>query len=53
MELNNERKHYVKIDSDTERGKIYALLDEVESDEKNGIDCLLSNSGTGFELKNL
>ena len=34
MELNNERKHYVKIDSDTERGKIYALLDEVESDEK-------------------
>ena len=38
MDLENERKYYVKINRDTRSEQILALLDAVESDEEDKID---------------
>ena len=38
MDLENERKYYVKINRDTRSEQVLALLDAVESDEEDKID---------------
>ena len=40
MGLNKKRKHYVKIDRDTESNKVIALFDEPESNKGDDIDNL-------------
>ena len=51
MDLNNKRKHYVKIDSTTSSDKILALLEEVESNDEDDIENLMNDSDTEFLLK--
>ena len=54
MDFNNKRKHYSKTDIGTASDKIHVLTDEVETDEKNDTDNLLSNLEYDFVLaKNL
>lgn len=48
MELNNKRKHYVKIDRNTTSDQVFALLDAVESDEEDDIENLMNDSDTEF-----
>ena len=40
MDLENERKYYVKINRDTTSEQVLALLDAVESDEEDKIDLM-------------
>ena len=42
MYLNNKRKHYVKLDRDTKSNKLYALLDEVKSND-NEMKMMMMN----------
>ena len=52
MDLKNKKKHHVKIVRTTERDEIYALLDQVEIEEEDGLENLLNNSDNEFVLKN-
>ena len=51
MDLNNKRKHYVKIDSTTSSDKILALLEEVKSDDEDDIENLMNDSDTEFIIE--
>ena len=44
----NGRKRYFHIDENDSNEKIYALLDDVESADKDGIDNLMNDSDTEF-----
>ena len=44
----NGRKRYFHIDENASSEQIYTLLDDVESADKDGIDNLMSDSGTEF-----
>ena len=46
MDLNNKRKKYVRIDRNTRSEEIFALLDEVNSDQEEDIDNLMNDSDT-------
>ena len=48
MNLNNKRKKYARIDRNTRSEEIFALLDEVNSDQEEDIDNLMNNSDTEF-----
>ena len=48
MDLNNKRKKYVRIDRNTRSEEIFALLDEVNSDQEEDIDNLMNDSDTEF-----
>ena len=48
MNLNNKRRKYVKIYRETGSDKIFALLDEVDSDLEDDIDNLMNNSDSEF-----
>ena len=48
MDLNNKRKKYVRIDRNTRSEEIFALLDEVNSDQEEDIENLMNNSDTEF-----
>ena len=50
MDLNNKRKKYARIDRNTRSEKIFALLDEVNSDQEDDIDNLMSDSETEFTV---
>ena len=52
MNLKNKKKHYVKIDTDTESDKIYSFLDEAETNEEDDMDNLLNNLNTELVLEN-
>ena len=43
--MNNNRKKYVQINNHTSSDKIFALLDNVRSDEEEDIEELMSDSG--------
>ena len=44
--MNNGRKKYVQINNHTSSDQIFALLDHVESDEKEDIEELMDDSDT-------
>ena len=46
-------KKYVKIDRETGSDKIFALLDQVESDLEDDTDNLMNNSDTNFTLEEI
>ena len=48
MYLNNKRKKYVKRDRNTRSKEIFALLDEVNSDQEEDIKNLISDSDNEF-----
>ena len=48
MDLNNKRKKYVRIDRNSRSGEIFALLDEVKSDQEEDIENLMNDSDTEF-----
>ena len=48
MDLNDKRKKYVRTDRNTRSGETFALLDEVYSDQEEGIDNLMNDSDTEF-----
>ena len=48
MDLNNKRKKYVRIDRNTRSKEIFALLDEVNSDQEEDIENLINDSDTEF-----
>ena len=50
MDLNNKRKKYVRIDRNTRSEEIFALLDEVNSDQEDDIDNLMNDSETEFTV---
>ena len=51
IDLNNKKKHYVKIDSTISSDKILALLEEVESDNEDVIENLMNDSDTEFIIE--
>lgn len=51
MDLSNKRKKYVTIDRDTESDQIFAMLDEVNSDEEDDIENLMNDSDTEFVIE--
>ena len=51
MDWNSWWKRYVKIDRETGIDEILPLLDEVNSDQEDGINNLINNSDTEFGLK--
>ena len=54
MDLNDKRKKYVRINRNTRREEIFALLDEVNSDHEEDIENLMNDSDTEFIVdKNL
>ena len=46
--MNNNRKKYVQINNHTFSDQILALLDNVQSDDKEDIEELMNNSDTEF-----
>ena len=50
MDLINKRKNYARIDRNTRREEIFALLDEVNSDQEDDIDNLMNDSETEFTV---
>ena len=48
MNLNNKRKKYARIDRNTRSEEIFALLDEVNSDQEEDIENLMNDSDTEF-----
>ena len=48
----NGRKIYFHIDKNASSEQIYALLDEVESADQDGIDNLVNDFDTEFIAKN-
>ena len=48
--MNNNRKKYVQINNHTSSDKIFALLDNVRSDEEEDIEELMSDSGWCFQV---
>ena len=46
--MNNNRKKYVQINNHTSSNQIFALLDNVQSDEEEDIEELMNNSDTEF-----
>ena len=44
----NSRKRYFHIDENASSEQIYALLDDVEGDDKNDTDNLINDSDTDF-----
>ena len=50
MDLDNNKKNYVKIDRETGRDEIFTLLDEINSDLEDDIDNSMNNFGTEFIL---
>ena len=48
MDLNNKRKKYVRINRNTRSEEIFALLDEVNSDQEEDIEILMNDSVTEF-----
>ena len=51
MDLNNKRKRYVKMDRETRSDKIFALLNEVNSDVEHNIGNLMNDLDTEFVLE--
>ena len=51
MDLNNKRKRYVKMDRQTRSDKIFALLNEVNSDVEHNIGNLMNDLDTEFVLE--
>ena len=51
MDLNNNRKKYVKIDRETGKDETFAFLDQVNSDLEDDIDNLMNNLDTKFVLE--
>ena len=51
MDLNNERRKYVRIDRNTRSEEIFALLDEVNSDQEEDIENLTNDSDTEFVVE--
>ena len=48
MDLNNTRTKYVRIDRNTRSEEIFALLNEVNSDQEEDIENLMNDSYTEF-----
>ena len=48
MDLNNQRKCYVKLDRDTKSDKLYALLGEVISNDKEMMMMIMMNYFCGM-----
>ena len=48
MDLNNQRKCYVKLDRDTKSDKLYALLGEVISNDKEMMMVIMMNYFCGM-----
>ena len=46
--MNNNRKKYVQINNHTSSNQIFALLDNVQSDEEEDIEELTDDSDTEF-----
>ena len=46
--MNNDRKKYVQIKNHTSSNQIFALLDNVQSDEEEDIKELMNDSDTEF-----
>ena len=51
MDLNNKRKKYNKIYSETGSAETFVLLDEINSDLEDYIDNLMNDSNTDFVLE--
>ena len=51
MSLNNSRKRYFEIDSNTQSNEIFAMLDSVDSDEEEQIEELMNDSDTEFVVE--
>ena len=50
MDLINKRKNYARIDRNTRSEEIFALLDEVNSDQEDDIDNLMNDLETEFTV---
>ena len=50
MDLNNKRKKYARIDRNTRSEEIFAVLDEINSDQEEDIDNLMNDSETEFTV---
>ena len=50
MDLINKRKNYARIDRNTRNEEIFALLNEVNSDQEDDIDNLMNDSETEFTV---
>ena len=50
--MNNNTKKYVQINNPTSSDQIFALLDNVQSDEEEDIQELINDSDTEFFAKN-
>ena len=50
MDLNNKRKKYIRINRNTRSEEIFALLDEVNSDQEEDIDNLMNDLDIKFIL---
>ena len=50
MNLNNKRKKYARIDRNTRSEEIFAVLDEINSDQEEDIDNLMNDSETEFTV---
>ena len=50
MYLNNKSKKYVRIDRNTRSEEMFALLDEVNSQQEEDIDNLMNDSDTEFTV---
>ena len=48
MDLSNNRKKYVRTDRNTRREDIFAILDEVNSDQEENIENVMHDSDTDF-----
>ena len=48
MDLSNNRKKYVRTDRNTRREDIFAILDEVNSDQEEDIENVMHDSDTDF-----
>ena len=51
MDLNNKRKKYNKIDSETGSAETFVLLAEINSDLEDYIDNLMNDLNTDFVLE--
>ena len=50
MESSNKKK-YVQIDRETSSNKIFAMLDEIDSDNQSDIDNLIEDSDAEYAVE--